>query len=934
MANVGYATLSIIPSMRGFQGALQGQVMPAMGPTGKKGGAALGGAMGVSAGKATTASFVPMLKRVIGPLAAVFAVKKIKDFFGASITGASDLQESVNAVEVVFGSASGEILALSDNAAKSVGLSKTEFNALATEFSNFAMTVDDGSGDVSGRIDEMTTRTADFASVMNLDVNEAAGLFNSALAGQSQPLRRYGIDLSAAAVENHALAEGIWSGEGAMTESEKVMARWSLLMQETENVAGDFSNTSDSLANRQRVLAATWEDSKAAIGAAFLPVMESLVGVFQSTVEVMTPVIEAVGVGLAGAMETASDWIGRFVEGLTDGSNKIDPITGQVLYAAEGAESLGEKIRELVKDILDWVDSARDWLAENQGMVDALKTAAPLVLGLVAAWKLLKRATPLGMLMALATGLIYAYENSDTFRGIVDSLVEAFQRFENPIAVVAGLIGGIFVTKMIVAGVQSAIATGKIVAGFVAQGIAATKNLIFAVRYYVTLAAQAVIGAASHVRSVARIVGGWILMGVQSLIAAGKVALAWLIAMGPIALIVAAVIGLVIIVVKNWDKIKAAVTKGAKAAWDIAVRTFNRMREGISAALARARERVTTAFNAIRTGVTNAVNRIRTAVTQRFNAIRTAITNAVNNIRTAVVERFNAVRTRVVNIVTQLRARITSTFNSIRTAITNVVNNIRNAITERFTAIRTRVVNIVNTIRTRITTAFNNIRTAVVDRVNAIRQNVVDRFNAIRERISSVVTTIRTRITTGFNNIKNAVRDRLNDVITYVRNIPGRITRALSNIGTLLLSTGRDLISGFLRGIRNRASDLASTIKNHVTDKLPGFIKGPLGIKSPSRVFMKLGEAVTDGFNIGIASKQRETERAMKSLVSVPDAPNIEGPGMGLNAPTGLGLNQRPLQGSFSDTTLEDVVMELRELRDEVHRQPGKIAQLNRTGVR
>ncbi|WP_149180879.1 phage tail tape measure protein [Streptomyces sp. TRM49041] len=78
-----------------------------------------------------------------------------------------------------------------------------------------------------------------------------------------------------------------------------------------------------------------------------------------------------------------------------------------------------------------------------------------------------------------------------------------------------------------------------ILAGWVAQGVAAAGTAL-------------------------RVVGAWVLMGTQSLLQAARMAAAWLIAMGPVALIIAAVIGLVALIVANWDTIRDATL----AAWN------------------------------------------------------------------------------------------------------------------------------------------------------------------------------------------------------------------------------------------------------------------------------------------------------------------------------------------------------------------------------
>jgi uncharacterized protein YlxW (UPF0749 family) len=199
--------------------------------------------------------------------------------------GASDLAESVNAVNVTFGEASEGILELGESAATAVGLSKSEFNGLAVQFSSFAKTVTGDGGDVVATMDTLTTRVADFASVMNLDVPEAARIFQSALAGETEPIKKFGIDLSAASVAAFAVSEGIAESASSMTEAEKVTARYGLLMESTEQTAGDFANTSDGLANQQRILSANLKNLADGIGTGVLPMLTGLVSTANSAVQ-------------------------------------------------------------------------------------------------------------------------------------------------------------------------------------------------------------------------------------------------------------------------------------------------------------------------------------------------------------------------------------------------------------------------------------------------------------------------------------------------------------------------------------------------------------------------------------------------------------------------------------------------------------------------
>lgn len=195
-----------------------------------------------------------------------------------AIDAASNLNESINAVNVSFGEAAEGVLALGENAARGLGLSKNELFGISVQFSAFAKNIAGEGGDVAKIIDDISTRGADFASVYNLEVSDALAKFQSGLAGQSEPLRKFGIDLSAANVEAYALENGIGDGTGALTEQEKVLARYGLIMQQTAITQGDFANTSDSLANQQRITKATIEDLRAEIGEKLLPIMSNMMG--------------------------------------------------------------------------------------------------------------------------------------------------------------------------------------------------------------------------------------------------------------------------------------------------------------------------------------------------------------------------------------------------------------------------------------------------------------------------------------------------------------------------------------------------------------------------------------------------------------------------------------------------------------------------------
>lgn len=279
---------------------------------------------------------------------------------------ASDLGEALNANDVTFGKDIAEQLKiLGSDAPKRLGLSRTAFAAFSTQFSAFAKTI--RRNDVTGFIDELTNRGADFASVYNMEVGEALQLFQSGLAGETEPLRKFGLDLSAASVESFAYANGIGEVGTALTEAEKVQARYGLLLAQTAAVQGDNANTSGELAGQQRRLAVAYEESQVALGEHLLP---GWLGMVTFANEELIPklgdVIDKVGPKLADALEKA----GPKFEALAD---KAGPLLEDFLVAgAESIPAMVDGLSDLADGISDVTGFLRDLDEQNKPALDAL----------------------------------------------------------------------------------------------------------------------------------------------------------------------------------------------------------------------------------------------------------------------------------------------------------------------------------------------------------------------------------------------------------------------------------------------------------------------------------------------------------------------------------------------------------------------------------
>lgn len=161
-----------------------------------------------------------------------------------------------------------------------------------------------------------------------------------------------------------------------------------------------------------------------------------------------------------------------------------------------------------------------------------------------------------------------------------------------------------------------------------------------------------------------------------------------------------------------------------------------------------------------------------------------------------------------------------------------------------------------------------------------------------------------------FDAGRRAVEFAVPKIVEFVSGIPGRILGALGDMAKLLLPFGDGLIDGFVSGIRRSAGKVISAIKDAITDKLPGFVKDALGIRSPSTVFQGLGEQVVAGFAEGLRDV-RDVDDALSRMLAIPAGASFGGVagGGGGGAVGGLGVSG-PLvsivvQGDATDATVE-----------------------------
>ena len=274
--------------------------------------------------------------RKFGKIAAVAfaAAGAVAVKFGIdAVKSASDLAETVAKTGEIFGDSAKDIEAFAETSAKALGQTKQQALDASTTFAVFGKSAGLAGDDLVKFSTDFTGLASDLASFNNTSPEEAITAIGSALRGEAEPLRRYGVLLDDASLRQEALALGIVNTtKNALTPQQKVLAAQALIYKQTSDAQGDFERTSGGLANQQRILTAQLENVKTTIGSALLPIVLEITTFFATY---LLPIIEKLGQAFAGdggdslktsfntVVGTIKDFVLPIFDGLVSAFNTI-----------------------------------------------------------------------------------------------------------------------------------------------------------------------------------------------------------------------------------------------------------------------------------------------------------------------------------------------------------------------------------------------------------------------------------------------------------------------------------------------------------------------------------------------------------------------------------------------------------------------------------
>ena len=247
---------------------------------------------------------------------------------------AATAHEYANAVQAALGINSGEFL-------KNQGTFMTMAQGMGVAANN-AYTMSKG----------LTQLSYDLASFFNISNDEAFEKVRSGLAGEIEPLRALGYDLTNARLQQEAYNMGLNEQVSKMTQAEKAMLRYKAIMSQVSWAHGDLAKTAASPANQIRILKSQMQTAAQAIGNVFLPMLKAIIPVAVAVVKAVATLANLLAKVTGGtAIANMGFGDGGAYEGTAAAADDAADAIGNAGNAAGGAGNKAGKAAKQVEEL-------------------------------------------------------------------------------------------------------------------------------------------------------------------------------------------------------------------------------------------------------------------------------------------------------------------------------------------------------------------------------------------------------------------------------------------------------------------------------------------------------------------------------------------------------------------------------------------------------
>jgi len=261
-----------------------------------------------------------------------------KGFVGAKILGdvskkifnlskqTSDYIETVNLFRASMGDVADEATNFINKAESNLGLDPKAMMDSISSFQNLSEGIGISSDRAYIMSKNLTQLSGDLSSFANISFEEAQRKLLSGFSGQVQPLRKYGIALDQASLQETAYSLGLQQKVREMTRAQKTELIYYQIMRSTQKMQGDLGRSLLSPANAIRVMQQEFKALARAVGSIFIPIMMKIIPVVRAVTQLLTEAAQSVAKFFGfelGSFNSDLSTAGNLLSGVSDGIGDI-----------------------------------------------------------------------------------------------------------------------------------------------------------------------------------------------------------------------------------------------------------------------------------------------------------------------------------------------------------------------------------------------------------------------------------------------------------------------------------------------------------------------------------------------------------------------------------------------------------------------------------
>lgn len=365
-------------------------------------------------------------------MAKLVSLKAIAEYLGNAVAKFNDFYEATDLFHNAMGNLSGEADTLISKMQGLLGVDPTKAMTYMATIQSLGTSFGLTSDKAYILSKNLTQLAYDEGSYWNKNVAETFTAMSSAISGEIEPIRRLGVDLSQARLQQELLALGFNKQVSSLSQADKAVLRYIAIMKQTANVQGNLAQTIQSPANQIKILKAQLDMLAKSVGSLLYPAMKSilppLIAAVQLIREFVQWVAKLMGVkvvftdftksadsvgGIGDAMDDTTDSTKKAAKALKDYTmgfdelNIIDPTQGS--SGSGGGASAGNILGDVD---LSGYDMFKQYNEEFAKQIDAIKQKIKDMLPIIGAvtaalalWKIVDFLTDVATAISKMTDL-------------------------------------------------------------------------------------------------------------------------------------------------------------------------------------------------------------------------------------------------------------------------------------------------------------------------------------------------------------------------------------------------------------------------------------------------------------------------------------------------------------------------------------------------